>query len=330
MSKIIKKNKYYLLALNRVSFLTPYERLTLIDVFDDPEDIFKLSKNDLSAVLGRRIVSRNWKPEKIFELADKDYSELSQGRIKCIFYNDENYPEQLSEIYDPPVVLFYRGDFFNNEKEAVSIVGTRKPTGSARSAAFMLGYDFGKIGMNVVSGLAKGIDTEAHKGCLKAGGITIAVLGSGVDVIYPGSNMKTAWEIMEKGGMILSEFSPGTPPRKFNFPCRNRIISGLSRSVIIVQAPSHSGALITADYALDQGREIFVHADGLNTSAGIGTEALMQSGAPVINNYKDALLNLGYNVTEKNYRSCINLGRNIGKELAELMELELSGIAVQR
>jgi DNA processing protein len=325
MNKNINEKKYYLLALNRVTFLTPRERLSLINIFSNLKDVFRLKKSELSEALGRRIVSKNWHPDNILRLTDNDLKEISYGRIKCLFYFDKEYPAQLKEIYDPPLVLFYRGELFDNKKLSVSIVGTRKPKGNARRAAFMLGYDFGKIGVNTVSGLAAGIDTESHKGTVMAGGVTVAVLGSGVDIIYPGSNKKTAMDIIKTGGMILSEFPPGTLPLKYNFPCRNRIISGLSSAVVIVQAPSRSGSLITADYALDQGREIFVHAEGLNNTSGRGTEELVKSGAAVISNYKDVLVGLGYDVADSNYRCCIDLGRDIGKELAELMELELSG-----
>ena len=325
MNKDIDMRRYYLLALNRVSFLTPRERLSLINIFDDLKDVFnKLSVRDLASVLGRKILSKLWKPEQILQLADKDIKELFSGRINCLFYQDKNYPAQLSEIYDPPVVLFYRGQMFDN-KGTIGIVGTRRPTGKARKAAYGLGYELGKLGIYIVSGLALGIDTEAHKGCVSAGGVTLAVLGCGADIIYPGSNTKIARQILNTGGMILSEFPPGTPPLKYNFPCRNRIISGLSDSVVIVQAPGRSGALITADYALDQGRELFVHADGVDDYAGAGTKGLVENGACTIRNYKDLLFGMGYTIPNQDKMSCTYQAEDIGKELAGLMELELSG-----
>ena len=332
MNKDKDMRKYYILALNRVSFLTPRERLSLINIFNDLSYVFhKLSKRDLESVLGRNIRSKLWNPEYILQLADNDFKELSSGRINCIFLGDKNYPAQLGEIYDPPIVLFCKGKMFDNNKETLGIVGTRQPTGNARKAAYMLGYDFAKLGMNIVSGLALGIDTEAHIGCLNADGITLAVLGCGVDIIYPAANRKIALQILNNNGMIISEFSPGTPPLKYNFPCRNRIISGLSHSVVVVQAPKRSGALITADYALEQGRELYVHSAGVNNNTSAGTKALAESGANIINTYEDVLANMECSLiyeTEKDTRCknvCGNTENNIAKKLAENMELELAG-----
>ncbi|HUJ76946.1 MAG TPA: DNA-processing protein DprA, partial [bacterium] len=152
----------------------------------------------------------------------------------------------------------------------------------ARRAAFRLGAELGRAGVGVVSGLARGIDREAHDGCLQAAGRTVAVLGNGIDQVYPPSSRPSAMAILSRGGAILSEYPPGVPPLQYHFPARNRIISGLCRGVVVVQAPEKSGALITAEHALQEGRDLFVHRAGLAGSAGAGSRRLAEAGAVVI------------------------------------------------
>jgi len=156
-----------------------------------------------------------------------------------------------------------------------------------------LAFELACEGVGTVSGLAHGIDSEAHAGCIAARGYTIAVLGSGIDIVSPSSSWATARNLLEGGGTILSEYPPGTPPLKHHFPARNRIISGLSRSVVVVQAPERSGALITAEYALEQGRDLYVHAAGIVGSAGDGTRSLADAGAPVVAGCAELLTDWG-------------------------------------
>jgi DNA processing protein len=156
-----------------------------------------------------------------------------------------------------------------------------------------LGGDLAREGIGVASGLARGIDREAHEGCVAAGGYSIAVLGNGIDLLYPSSSAPLARALLKGGGVVVSEYPPGTPPLRFHFPARNRIISGLSRSVVVVQAPARSGALITAEYALEQGRDMYVHSAGLAGSAGDGTRRLAESGAPVIGSCEDIMRDWG-------------------------------------
>ena len=193
-----------------------------------------------------------------------------------------DFPQLLREIYDPPVVLYYRGILPAPQETWVGIVGTRHPTGAGRGAAFALGFELAGLGIGTVSGLARGIDAEAHRGSLAEGGRTAAVLGNGIDRIFPESSAPIGRRILESGGCILSEYPPGEPPRPYHFPGRNRIISGLSRTVAVIQAPEGSGALITADYALEQGRELVVHAEGLEGPAGAGTRRLSEQGAGAV------------------------------------------------
>ena len=283
-----------LLALAHVGFLSPREKIALGDMLGGAERILGLTLSDMSRLLGRRFTTAAWEPGRLIDRAQACEKRLTEDGIGCIFYSDTAYPQQLREIFDPPVTLFYRGRFpVPADMSLVGIVGTRLPTGKARKAAFSLGFELGTCGIGVVSGLARGIDCEAHEGCVEAAGYSIAVLGSGIDVIYPVSSRRAAARILETGGLILSEYPPGIPPRKHQFPARNRIISGLSRSVVVVQAPIKSGALFTADYALDQGRDLFVHGACLDGGSGAGTRGLAEAGAPMIHGYADILREWG-------------------------------------
>jgi DNA processing protein len=287
VSRLLKDSR--LLALNRVPFLKAREKLTLMHEFADISDVFRLSRRDLEYVLGRRILSERWSPGDFLRQGEEDLKNLTKDTIRCIFYEDDEYPPQLKEIPDSPFLLFVRGKAPDYSRPCVGVVGTRHPTSCARSAAFSLGLDLAGLGVPVVSGLARGIDAESHAGCLEGGGTAIAVLGNGLNTIYPPSSRKIGMEILKQGGMLLSEYTPETPPVRHNFPGRNRIISGLSRSVVVIQAPERSGALITADFALDQGRDLFVHQAGLGGVAGRGSENLRRDGAGVISGGKEIL-----------------------------------------
>jgi len=274
------------LTLNRLPALRPRERLLLLDRLGSPEELLRLSQADLSWVIGRPLGPGGegslWQPACALALAERDARHLTVGEFLCTFYWDSEYPPQLREIYDPPVALYCRGGLPDGRVPLVAVVGTRHPTGAARRAAFGLGFQLASFGAATVSGLARGIDSEAHWGSLQGQGLTVAVLGSAVDEIFPDSSKPLARKLLAAGGSLLSEYPPGVRAASHHFPARNRIISGLSRAVVVVQAPARSGALITADYALDQGRELLVHAAGLEGQAGAGTRRLREEGAPVL------------------------------------------------
>ena len=246
-----------------------------------------------------------------------------KNNIEIISYPENEYPLLLKEIYDPPLVLYVKGNargFHAAEKlnmPSISVVGTRSATGKALKAAFETAFYLSLNNVAVVSGLAIGIDNEAHKGSISAGGTTIAVMGSGLDKIYPISNRKTASGIIESGGILISEYEPGIEPLRFHFPERNRIISGLSSATIIIQAPKKSGALITADYALDHGREVFVHEDGLSSGFGDGGMALVSEGAHVFSNPSEIGKYYGFDFLDNfiNNESFYNDAKNIEDEI---------------
>jgi DNA processing protein len=200
----------------------------------------------------------------------------------------------LREIYDAPFALNIRGNIPDYEKPLTGIVGTRKPSGHGRKAAFALGFELGAVGFPVVSGLAYGIDGAAHEGNLSGGGHTVAVLGSGVDRVYPAGHKKLAAGIIGNGGCVISEYPCDAPPLRYHFPERNRIISGLCRTVVLVEAPEKSGALITADFALEQNRDVVIHRAGLNGPVSAGTRTLAENGAVVVENASDIFESWGF------------------------------------
>jgi DNA processing protein len=270
------------LIINRIPDLKPREKIILGEKFDREEDFCVLSRGDLEQIIKRPLKSP-WTIDALRRQAERD---AACGRVRGIDYishGDSRYPPLLRELFDPPALLFYRGMLPNPERPMVAVVGTRRPSGQAASQAYDIGRDLARGGMPVVSGLALGIDALAHRGNLDGGASTVAVLGSGLDRVYPVSNRALARRIVESGGVLLSEYPPDTEPFRWNFPARNRIISGLARGVLIVEAPERSGALITAQFALDQGRDLLVASAGCSSSLGAGTKKLAEDGAPVIN-----------------------------------------------
>jgi DNA processing protein len=208
-----------------------------------------------------------------------------KGEYICIL--DQRYPPQLRMVYRSPFGLYVRGTLPDPERPMVAIVGTRVPSGRGLSAAYNLAAELSARGVCVVSGLARGIDAAAHRGALKGKGSTVAVLPAGIESIYPQSNKTLAASILDGGGALLTEYPPFAEMRKYHFPERNRIIAGLARSCVVVEAPGKSGALITADHALTEGRDVFVHAECLGSSRDSGALGLASQGAGIVNNAED-------------------------------------------
>ncbi|MBV4414883.1 DNA-processing protein DprA [Clostridium tyrobutyricum] len=239
-----------------------------------------------------------WDKERLENIVEKAYRKC----IKSVNLNDKLYPQNLKEYMDAPVVMFYIGDITKlNINLNVAIVGSRKCSIYGRNVADMISSEISKNNINIISGLARGIDAFAHRGCVLSGGYTCAVLGSGIDVIYPRNNEKLYYEILRKGGCIISEFAPGTPPMSYNFPMRNRIISGLSDLVIVVEAGEKSGALITADIALEQGKNIMAVPGPIFSNESKGTNKLIKEGAYPFNNFEDLfqLMKIEYDIKYK-------------------------------
>lgn len=212
-------------------------------------------------------------------------------RIQEISIGNQDYPKQLKEIYDPPSRLYVLGNKQLLKEKGIAIVGARKATEYGKKVAQQISKQLSGIGINIISGLALGIDTCAHLGTLqeKSIGKTIAVLGSGLDKIYPKENIELARRIIKSGGCIISEYPVGTSASKLNFPQRNRIISGLSKGVLVVEASEKSGSLITADFALEQGREVFAVPGDINKETSKGTNNLIKQGAKIVTSYIDII-----------------------------------------
>lgn len=218
--------------------------------------------------------------------------QLQSAGIAFICCHEPGYPEQLAAIYDPPPVIFVRGDLPPAGSLTVAVVGTRKPSPYGRLVAEKITKDLAAVGITVVSGMARGIDTQAHKGALAGGGRTIAVLGCGPDVVYPRENKKLMEQIIHNGA-VLSEFPPGTPPEAWHFPARNRIISGLALGTVVVEAGERSGALITADFALEQGRDVMAVPGNVVSPLSRGPHRLIKQGARLVEGAGDILDELG-------------------------------------
>jgi DNA processing protein len=316
------------LGLSHVDFLRPREKINLVKLPGGASRLFDLSLSEVTGLLGRRVLTKMWKPDEILRSAEATSSHLTGEGMSSIFYDDPGYPRRLAGIYDPPLVLFIRGSLPDKNETLVGIVGTRFPTGAGRAAAFRLGFDFGRNGFWVVSGLARGIDREAHEGCEQAGGRSIAVLGNGIDLVYPSSSRAAALALLARGGAIVSEYPPGIPPLRYHFPARNRIISGLCRGVVVVEAPERSGALFTADYALQEHRDLWVHAAGVNGTVGAGTRHLAESGAPTVHGAADIMKEWGVAPRAATPSAYDKLPE--GQRLAMVTKEEISGACVQR
>lgn len=220
--------------------------------------------------------------------AEKQIKRAKELNVRIISFWDDEFPELLKQIYDPPVLLYVKGDFSENDKYAISIVGTRTPTHYGKIITEKLAASLAEKGITIISGLAYGIDSIAHTHALKAGSRTLAVVGTGLDITYPSGNQKLSEEIAQHGALI-SEFPFGTGPDRQNFPRRNRIISGLSHGVIVVEAGIKSGALITAAMAIEQNREVFALPGNINSPQSIGPNALIKQGACLVTSAEDIL-----------------------------------------
>jgi DNA processing protein len=226
---------------------------------------------------------------------DAEMEKLERYRIKVLIHEDPLYPARLKEIYDYPPVLYVRGNLPVQDEPCLAIVGTRRPTIYGRQVTEEIVADLARSKITIVSGLARGIDSVAHRAALDAGGKTIAVFASGLDIVYPGENAKLAQAIMEHGA-VLSEHPLGAKPKPENFPLRNRIMSGLSLGVLVVEAGERSGALITAHQAVEQNREVFAIPGSILSPASQGTNRLIQEGAKLVRNYTDILQELNLTI----------------------------------
>lgn len=271
-------DKKYWIGFNLIKGIGAVRMQNLVAYFGDLESAWNADAQSLAeAGLGAKLIEKVVGARKDINL-DQVWAKIEAQGIKILTWADEEYPNRLREIDQPPPILYIRGEYLQDDLFAVAIVGTRKVTAYGRQVTEEIASFLAANGITVISGLARGVDAIAHQAALKVGGRTMAVLGSGVDKIYPPEHRGLAEQMMERGA-IISDYAVGTPPDASNFPPRNRIISGLSLAVVVVEAAETSGALITAEFAAEQGREIFAVPGSILAPQSKGTNKLIQNGA---------------------------------------------------
>lgn len=317
--------KYWIWLGSLVS-ATPAKKYRLLQHFADPALVWEASEAELAAsgLCTKKLVLR------LVDKATRKESEKALESVKkcdadIITIYDKAYPELLRHIADPPLVLYCRGRLEPDEM-CMAVVGSRRATFYGLDMAKRLSRELAEHGVTIVSGMARGIDSRAHRGALEAGGRTIAVLGCGIDMAYPPENRGLMEEIIRHGA-VISEYLPGTEPSRYNFPARNRIISGMSHGVTIVEAGEKSGSLITADYALEQGRDVFAVPGNINSCGSRGTNRLIRDGAKIVTCVGDILDELNISHDTKNTYGGANRAAlmKLGREEKTIAQRLLNG-----
>ncbi len=289
--------KAYWIAFNKVPGIGPARLAALLATCGSIEAAWKASIQQLQAAnLDKRSLQNLLLARRELDL-EQEWQRVQKANVQVLTWDDPDYPPNLREIDAPPPVLYVRGEIVERDALAVALVGTRRASSYGREVGHVLASELVRNGITIVSGLALGVDTIVHQAALDAGGRTIAVLGSGVDQIYPAQNRALAQAIMSNGALV-SEYPLGTRPEANNFPPRNRIISGLSRGIVIIEAGQRSGALITASFAADQGRDVFAVPGSILHPGSVGCNELIRQGAIPCLNVNDILDHL--NITRLN------------------------------
>lgn len=297
------------IALNMIDALGPVRVRNLVAALGAPEAIWEASELDLrraegiGAEVARRILEQRAEVDPVAEEA-----RARKSGARLITCEEPEYPESLKQLYDPPLVLYVRGTLEKKDRHAIAVVGTRHATHYGLSVADRIAYQLAKTGFTVVSGLARGIDTAAHRAALKGAGRTIAVLGSAIDRVYPEENLPLADEIAEHGA-VISEYTMGREPDRTTFPYRNRVVSGLSLGVVVVEAGVKSGAVITATGALEQGRSVFAVPGRVDTPAARGCHWLIKQGARLCEGIDDVLEEFELLIPEARKKAAASLPR---------------------
>lgn len=313
-------NVSYLLALHSIDGLGPIRLRAVLDYFKDPKlaweaegsELLKLGiyNNTINLLLETR---KNLKPETYAK-------KISDSGIRWITIFDETYPKLLAQIYDPPIVIYYKGEP-DWDKKAIAVVGTRKMTGYGKMATEQFTKGLSLAGLTIVSGLARGIDSQAHLTAVSENGRTIAVLGGGLNNIFPPENRNLAAKIADNFGAVISEFPPSYPSLPGNFPARNRIISGLSLAVLVIEAAEDSGSLITARSALEQGREVFAVPGPITSSLSKGPIDLIKEGARIVFSPEEILEELGISNRSHQSNMTDRSDRNLSEEEKRVLKV---------
>lgn len=295
--KTLEENKYYI-WLSSITEINTTTKIKLLEKYKNPKNIFYKTEKQLENELYNKIANNKKENIVIKELTSQKYktnldnniSKMKQYGINVITCEDEEYPVQLRQITDYPICLFCKGNtnILNNNNK-IAIIGCREYSEYGKKIATQLSYELAHKGIIIVSGCARGIDSFSHKGCLMAKGKTIAILGNGLDYIYPVENKNLEKQIVENDGLLLSEYVIGTKPSKYTFPARNRIISGISNGLLVVEAKEKSGTLITVDFALEQGKNVYAVPGNINCLNSVGTNELIKQGAKLVTSANDIL-----------------------------------------
>lgn len=326
----MKDSLVYWIWLSSIPALGSVRGRKLLNYFGTPEDIWHadrrtfLSLPDMGPVLVDRLMDSTLRLD-----AERHLKNMEKNKIEALPLDSPEYPALLKEIYDPPLVIYKKGKL--RVDKCIAVVGSRRASEYGLKVAEKLAFDLAARGINVISGMARGIDAMAHEGALRASGITTAVLGCGVDIVYPHENTRLYDRILENGA-IISEYLPGYPPIPGNFPARNRIISGLCKGVAVIEANEKSGSLITANFALEQGREVFSVPGNIGNTNSKGTNWLIREGAKIVTGVQDILDEINFSesisygekrLSGKSTDPYIGLGEDERKVVEQLLNGEL-------
>ena len=313
------------ISLNMTPGVGPRVATNLLERFGSPSAVFHARRHELE--------SMRLKPETIESIIKNEFAERAEGeldRVKnlggdILILDDGSYPNLLREIADPPITLYVQGDWQAClDQPCVGVIGSRQCSTYGENASEMLSRDLASRGITIVSGLARGIDSAAHRGALQATGRTVAVMGTGIDGVYPKENTRLVREILDGGGCLVSQFPLGTPPLKDNFPYRNRIISGLSLGVLIVEASERSGSLITARLAAEQNREVMAVPGNITSSNSYGTNYLIKAGAKLVQQWQDVVAELPSEIAARILPPKIEERKNGNGHQQELIPADLT------
>jgi len=287
------KEEIFWVWLSRIENLDKRKLDKLLERYKDVSNLwnvknsYELLQLGLTQNLSEKIVDNRYKKD-----LEKYIQYMRKNDIEILTFKDEDYPENLKQIYDPPISIYIKGNRKILNEKSIAIIGCRQCSKYGEDITKKFAYELGMANINIVSGLARGIDTYSHIGALRAKGKTTAVIGSGLDIVYPPENSALYQKIIENGGVILSEYIVGTKPLARNFPARNRIISGISDAVLVVEAKEKSGTLITVDFALEQGKDVYAIPGNISSESSYGTNELIKEGARLVANPRDLLKEL--------------------------------------
>jgi len=298
-ARLVPPNTLQWLALTLTEGLGPTRSKRLVEHFGGVAGVFRASLTELEATGLRETSAQSIFTGKSLDLAQQEMVKVAESKADIVALDDPRYPRTLKEIYDPPLVLYVRGSVELLSLPGIAVVGTRHPTPYGVGMAERLACDLSNQGLSIISGLARGVDTAAHRGVINAKGWTVGVMGTGVDEIYPRENKRLAEQILALGGTLISEFAVGTPPTPQNFPIRNRIISGMSVGVLVVEAAEYSGTRITARCALEQSREVFAVPGNVTNKNAWGPNTLIKQGAKLVATWEDVWEELHADIRER-------------------------------